>query len=85
LQTYKNNIENSRDAFLSWVSAVADMGDVIPMPKFRTLAVDVAESSGKFVQRLPKSVHAKLAARGKQEQFSASLIAEGLGRLDALR
>jgi antitoxin HicB len=82
-------IENGRDAFLSWVSAVADIGDPIPKPQFRTAATNAEEPSGKFVQRVPKSIHAKLSARAKQEGVSLNslvltLIADGLGRLDAL-
>lgn len=83
-------IENGRDAYLSWVSAVADLGDVIPQPKFKTVSIEASESSGKFVQRVPKSIHAQLAARAKQEGVSLNslvltFIAEGLGRLDTLR
>lgn len=83
-------IENGRDAFLSWVSAVADMGEVVPAPKFRTFASEAGESSGKFVQRVPKSIHAQLAARAKQEGVSLNslvltFIADGLGRLDSVR
>jgi antitoxin HicB len=45
----------------------------------------VPEVSGKFVTRLPKSVHAKLAERAKAEGVSLNtlvlaLVAEGLGR-----
>ena len=44
--------------------------------------------SGKWVQRVPQSLHAKLAARAEKEGVSlntlvVSLIAEGLGRRDA--
>ena len=44
--------------------------------------------SGKFIQRLPKSLHARLATRAKQEGVSmntlvVSIIAEGLGRREA--
>lgn len=86
--TEEEAIENGRDAFLCWMSATADMGDSIPTPKFKTVAADIAESSGKFVQRVPKSIHAQLAARAKQEGVSLntlvlSFIANGLGRLDA--
>jgi antitoxin HicB len=84
-------IENGRDAFLCWVSAAADMGDSIPAPKFKTVtAAGTAEPSGKFVQRVPKSIHAQLAARAKQEGVSLNslvlaFIADGLGRSEALR
>ncbi|WP_394754224.1 toxin-antitoxin system HicB family antitoxin [Crenothrix sp.] len=83
-------IEAGRDAFLCWVSATADMGDLIPAPRFRTVTTDTTEPSGKFVQRVPKSIHAQLAVRAKQEGVSLNslvltFIAEGLGRSDALR
>ena len=44
--------------------------------------------SGKWVQRVPKSLHANLAAKAEKEGVSlntlvVSLIAEGLGRRDA--
>jgi len=81
-------IENGHDAFLSWVSAVVDMGDVIPSPKFRTTTLNTSELSGKFVQRVPKTIHAQLAACAKQEGVSLNslvltFIAEGLGKLNA--
>ena len=83
-------IENGRDAFLCWVSAVADMGDLIPVPKFRTVAAGTAEPSGKFVQRVPKSIHAQLAMCAKREGVSLNslvlaFIADGLGRSDMMR
>jgi antitoxin HicB len=45
----------------------------------------VSGMSGKFVQRLPKSLHAKLVKRAKQEGVSLNtlvlaLIAEGIGK-----
>ncbi len=80
-------IEAGRDAFLTWMSAVADMGDVIPKPVFTTVSATLLTSSGKFVQRVPKSIHAQLAAKAKQEGVSLnslvlSFIADGLGRLN---
>lgn len=85
--TEEKAIEAARDAFLCWVSTVADISDVIPQPKFNTVA---STSSGKFVQRVPKSLHAQLAVRAKEEGVSLnslvlSFIADGLGRLDAMR
>ena len=80
-------IEAGRDAFLTWISAVADMSDVIPKPVFTTVSATLLPSSGKFVQRVPKSIHAQLAAKAKQEGVSLnslvlSFIADGLGRLN---
>jgi len=84
-ETEAEAIANGRDAFLCWVSAVADMGKTIPSPTFRTAVTAPVESSGKFVQRVPKSIHAQLAARARQEGVSLNslvltFIAEGLGR-----
>jgi predicted RNase H-like HicB family nuclease len=76
---------NGRDAFEAWVSARVDAGKSIPEPAYRPEATPSA--SGRFVTRLPKSVHAKLAERAKTEGVSLnslvlSYIAEGLGRKD---
>ena len=86
-ETEAEAIENGRDAFLCWVSAVADMDKTIPSPTFRTAVTALVELSGKFVQRVPKSIHAQLAARARQEGVSLNslvltFIAEGLGRQD---
>jgi antitoxin HicB len=48
----------------------------------------VPSASGKFVARVPKSVHAKLVARAKAEGVSLNtlvltFLAEGLGRREA--
>ena len=87
-ETELEAINNGRDAFLSWVSAVIDMGDVIPAPSFNTVA-KITEHSGKFVQRVPRSIHAQLAEKARQEGVSLnslvlSFIAEGLGRMDVV-
>jgi len=76
-------VANGKDAFKAWVSARRDAGKVIPEPFYRPDTVP--EVSGKFVTRLPKSVHAKLAERAKAEGVSLNtlvlaLVAEGLGR-----
>lgn len=76
---------NGRDAFESWISARADAGKAIPEPAYRPDAAQTA--SGRFLTRLPKSVHAKLAERAKAEGVSLNtlvlaFIAEGLGRKD---
>ncbi|NOU00894.1 MAG: type II toxin-antitoxin system HicB family antitoxin [Gallionella sp.] len=78
-----DTVANGRDAFATWVSARLDSGKIIPEPYYRPDTVP--EVSGKFVTRLPKSVHAKLAERAKAEGVSLNtlvlaLVAEGLGR-----
>jgi len=84
-ETEAEAIANGRDAFVSWTSARADIGKEIPEPAYRPEAVQTA--SGRFLTRLPKSVHAKLAERAKAEGVSLNalvlaFIAEGLGRRD---
>lgn len=83
-ETEAQAVANGRDAFSAWISAAVDMGDVIPPPAFRHDA-GTTGASGKFVTRVPKSVHAQLAARARQEGVSLNtlvltFIAEGLGR-----
>lgn len=81
-ETIEETIANGRDAFIAWISATADMGKPIPMPAAKP--VELIEASGKFVARLPKSLHARLVAKAKQEGVSLNTlvltyIAEGLG------
>jgi len=82
-ETIEEAITNGRDAFVAWISATADMGKQIPKPTAKP--VELIEASGKFVARLPKSLHARLVAKAKQEGVSLNtlvltFIAEGLGQ-----
>ena len=84
-ETEAEAIDNVRDAFQAWVSARLDAGKPIPEPKFRPENAEAPKVSGKFVTRIPKSVHSQLANRAKAEGISLnmlvlSFIAEGLGR-----
>lgn len=84
-ETETEAVENGRDAFIAVVSALADMGRDIPAPSFSPDDATVPGASGKFVARVPKSIHAKLTTRAKVEGVSLNtlvltLIAEGLGR-----
>lgn len=81
-ETMDEAIANGRDAFLAWISAAVDMGKPIPKPASKPM--ELIEASGKFVARLPKTLHARLVARAKQEGVSLNtlvltFIAEGLG------
>lgn len=75
---------NGRDAFNSWIAAQVDMKRPIPEPtRYSEDGKPV-----KFVQRLPRSLHASLQARARFEGVSLNtlvltLIAEGLGRHEA--
>ena len=84
-ETIEEAFANGRDAFSAWVAATIDMGRPVPPPVSRP--AELLDVSGKFVARLPKSLHARLAARARQEGVSLntlvlSYIAEGLGHRD---
>ncbi|MEG1971406.1 MAG: type II toxin-antitoxin system HicB family antitoxin [Burkholderiaceae bacterium] len=78
-------IANGRDAFAAVIAALIDLGREVPAPSFRADSLTAAEASGKFLTRVPKSVHAQLARRATAEGVSLNalvltFIAEGLGR-----
>ena len=78
--TVEEAIANGREAFQAWMkSAIAD-GAQIPRP-------NGAAEPVKFVQRLPKSLHAQLLRAAASEgtsmnTFVTLLVAEGLSRLE---
>jgi antitoxin HicB len=83
-ETEEEALQNGRDAFHAMASALADMGREIPPPSFSADAISAANASGKFVTRVPKSLHAQLAARAKAEGVSlntlaVSFLAAGIG------
>ncbi len=79
-ETPEEAIENGKDAMACWIQASKEAGREIP---------NIGErSSGKFVTRIPKSLHVRLVSRAKQEGVSmnalvSAFIAESLGRRDA--
>ena len=81
-ETIEEAIENGRDAFKCWMASHIEDNRPIPAPG--------ESQSGKFVQRLPKSLHARLTARAKQEGVSMNtlviaFIAESLGKKEATK
>jgi antitoxin HicB len=87
-ETEAEAVANGRDAFIAVVSALADMGRDIPAPSFSPDSASMPGAPGKFVARVPKSIHAKLTTRAKAEGVSLNtlvlaLIAEGLGRRES--
>lgn len=79
--TVDEAIDNGRDAFKAWMTAYMEDGRDIPTP-------GSSGTSGKFVQRVPKSLHARLAARARAEGVSmntlvATMLAENLGLREA--
>jgi len=84
-ETIDEAIADGREAFSAVVSALLDMGREIPDPSFRNEDVVVPEVSGKFVTRVPKTVHAKLVLRARAEGVSLNtmvltLLAESLAK-----
>lgn len=77
-ETVEEAIENGRDALKATISALKVNKLPVPSPNSGGVA------SGKFVARVPKTVHAQLATRAKAEGVSLNalvltFIAQGLG------
>ena len=75
--TPEKAIENGRLALADWLAVAKEFGDTVPVP--------FSSVSGRFVQRVPKSLHRQLVDEAKNEGVSlntlvVSLVAEGLGR-----
>lgn len=73
---------NGKDALAAWLKAAEDTGREVPQPG------DLP--SGKFIARVPRSLHARLTARAKQEGVSmnalvSTYLAESLGRREGVK
>lgn len=84
-ETISEAVRHGKEALQSWVSARMRDGLSIPEPS-RPEGRTLDEFSGRFVQRIPRSLHAELAERAAIEGVSLNslvlaLIANGLGRL----
>ncbi len=78
-ETVEEAIANGRDALAGTIAALHATGHPVPKPNSGGVV------SGKFVARIPKSMHAQLGARAKADGVSLNsmviaLIAEGLGK-----
>ena len=74
-------VANVQDAIAQWIATAKAQGRAIPEP------MAVEGFSGKWLQRVPKSLHMRLAERAKAEgvslnAFASTLLAEGLGKRD---
>lgn len=74
--TPEEAIENGRDAMRSWLAVAEEHDDAVPKPS--------GAVSGRFVQRVPRYLHAQLIARARSEGVSlntlvVSLVSQGLG------
>ena len=78
-ETVAEAIANGREALAATIAALEAKGLAVPAPNGGGVA------SGKFVARVPRTIHAQLAARAKAEGVSLdrlvlTFIAEGLRR-----
>ena len=78
--TPEEAMANGRDALEAYLASCKKHGDPAPRPG--------VSMSGQWRQRVPKSLHARLAARARQEGVSlntlvTAMIAEGLGGRDS--
>jgi antitoxin HicB len=74
--TPEEAIQNGTDAVKAYLLSCVQHGDPLPKP---------GSASGQWRQRVPRSLHARLVARARQEGVSlntlvTAMIAEGLGR-----
>jgi antitoxin HicB len=77
-ETMEEALENGRDALQATIAALKAKKLPVPAPNSGGVA------SGKFVARVPKTIHAQLAARARAEGVSLNtlvltFIAQGLG------
>jgi antitoxin HicB len=82
-ETVAEAIENGIDALQETIAALESLNMPVPEPG------SGGSYSGKFIQRVPKSIHARLVMRAKQEGVSmnslvTSILAESLGRREAV-
>lgn len=83
-ETIDEAIKNGADAVSCWIAAAKESGRSIPKPG------ELESYSGKWVQRVPKSMHLRLIARAKDEAVSLntlviSMLAEELGNTQLTR
>ena len=68
-ETIEEAIESAKDALDAWLKTAEEFGDEIPEP---TLPINF---SGRWQLRIPKSLHAALVLRAKQEGVSLNTLA----------
>jgi antitoxin HicB len=81
-ETPEEAVANGRDALAAWLQAARETGREVPIPG--------ELPSGKFIARIPRSLHARLTARARQEGVSmnalvSAFLAESLGRREGTR
>jgi predicted RNase H-like HicB family nuclease len=67
--TYEDAFKNIQEAMEGWIETKLDGGFHIPAP------IDEGNYSGKFVLRIPKTLHARLAQEAEREGVSLNQYA----------
>lgn len=80
-ETIEEAIENGHDAVICWIDAAKKIGRSVPKPG------EYENLSGKWVQRVPKSLHLRLVEKSQEEGVSLNtlvitIIAEALGKIN---
>jgi antitoxin HicB len=78
-ETIEEAIESGQEAIKIWIETAKEMNRTIPKPG------EFEKQSGKWVQRVPKSIHLRLVNRAKEEGVSLNtlvimMLSESLGR-----
>ena len=68
-ETFEEAYKNVKDAMLGWIEAKLESGFEVPLP------VGYEGFSGKFIVRVPKSLHYKLSVEAEQEGVSLNQYA----------
>ena len=77
-ETVEEAIANGSDAVKCWITVAKEKGREVPDPG------GIENQSGKWVQRVPRSLHARLTKQAKREHVSlntlvVSILSESLG------
>ena len=67
--TYAEAFENIQEAMEGWIETKLESGFPVPLP------VEENQYSGKFVLRIPKTLHARLASEAEREGVSLNQYA----------
>lgn len=68
-ETFEEAYENLREAMEGWIETKLENGFEVPLP------VGYDDFSGKFIVRIPKSLHYKLSVEAEQEGVSLNQYA----------
>src|SRR5437016_2242734 len=67
-ETIDEAMENGKDAIQAWIEAAKEMNRPIPNPG------ELESQSGKWVQRVPKSIHLRLVNRAREQGVSLNTL-----------